>query len=282
MHTEPLRATLNLGANAAARMLTPRSRLPEADATALRTALGALVAQERVAVASATGRDPQDRYTATALLRVSTPSPQFVANVRTLVSTLRRPGVARAMRADLHIDPMGWTLPSSTGLPAGSLLLRGPMPTLRELTAGARPTTPAARPTPTPAAARPVLSELLLVPEGDHVWVVLGANARTQFAAASGAHAAPPAIADVGAVGTSSVVAMLPGLLTEAFRGDTSLLRMIRETLAHGGDAANAPSIGRLRMSESDGLTRVSADFTVPRAVLGLVGQSVQRGLARP
>ncbi len=288
LHAEPLRATLNLGANAAARMITPRSRLLEADATALRTALGALVAQDRVAVASTTSRDPQERYTATALLRLSTPSPQFVANVRTLVGTLRRPGVARAMRADLHIDPMAWTLPPVTGLPAGSLLMRGPMPSLAELSSAVRgpaaATTPATRATPArPApAARPALSELLLVPEGDHVWVVLGANARTQFQAATAAHAAPPAIEDATAAGTSSVVALLPAMLTEAFRNDTSLLRMIREALAHGGEASNAPSLGRLRMTESEGLTHVSADLTVPRAALGLVGQSVQRGLSHP
>jgi len=287
LHAEPLRATLNLAANAVARMITPRTRLPEADATALRTALGALVAQDRVAVAATTHRDAQDRYTSSSLLRVSTPSPQFVANVRTLVTTLRRPAVARAVRADLRIDPMGWTLPSTTGLPAGSLLLRGPMPALSSLLGAFGSTAPtpapaAARPAATPAAARPVLSELLLVPEGDHVWVVLGGNARTQFQAASGAHAAPPAIADAAAAGTSSVVAILPGMLSEVFRGDTSLRRMIDQTIAQGGTAASAPSVGRLRTVERDGITQVSADLAVPRAALGLVGQSVQRGLARP
>lgn len=287
LHAEPLRATLNLGASAAARMVSPRTRLPEADATALRTALGALVAQDRVAVASTTSRDPQERYTSTALLRLSTPSPQFVANVRTLVNTLRRPAVARAMRADLNINPMGWTLPPVTGLPTGSLLLRGPMPSLTELAAAVRSTAPtpaprtatAARPAPP---ARPVLSELLLVPEGDHVWVVLGANARTQFQSASGSHAPPPSIADAAAAGTSSVVAILPSMLTEAFRNDTSLLRMVRDAIAHGGEGATAASVGRLQMSEREGVTHVSADLTVPRSALGLVGQSVQRGLARP
>ncbi|MDO9020459.1 MAG: hypothetical protein Q8S73_41770 [Deltaproteobacteria bacterium] len=288
LHAEPLRATLNLGANAVARMITPRTRLPEADATALRTALGALVAQDRVAVAATTHRDAQDRYTSTSLLRVSTPSPQFVANVRALVTTLRRPAVARAVRADLRIDPMGWTLPPTTGLPAGSLLLRGPMPTLSSLrgafgsTAPAPGTPAAARPGATPAAARPVLSELLLVPEGDHVWVVLGGNARTQFQSASGAHGAPPTIEDATAAGTSSVVAILPGAISELVRDDTTLRRMIDETIAHGGAAASAPSIGRLRTVERDGITQVSVDLAVPRAALGLVGQSVQRGLARP
>jgi hypothetical protein len=307
LHTEPLRATLNLGANAVARMVTPRSRLLEADATALRTALGALVSQERVAVASCTSRDPQDRYNSTALLRVSTPSPQFVANVRALVNTLRRPGVARAVRADLHIDPMLWTVAPTTGLPPGSLLLRGTVPTLRELVGsfgqrlavtpptterpapGARPTpaAPAARPAapgarPAAAAARPAISELLFVPEGDHVWVVLGGNARTQLAAAQAEHAAPPPIADATEAGTSSVMAVRPGVLTEVFRGDTSLLRMIREAIAQGGPAADAASVGRLRLTERDGATHVSAELTVPSAALGLVGQSVRRGLARP
>lgn len=279
LNAEPLRTTLNLGANAAARMLTPRTRVLEADALALRTALGALVAQDRMAVASTTTRDAQDRYTSTALLRLSTPSPQFVANVRSLVNTLRQPGIARAMRADLHIDPMGWTLPLTTGLPAGSLLLRGSLPSLSALTSAVRGV-PA--PTAAPAAPRPTLSELLLVPEGDHVWVLLGGNARTLFAEASGSHAPPPAIADATAPGTTSVVALLPGMLTEVFRSDTSLLRMIREALAHGGAAASLPSIGRLRMSEREGVTHVSGDLTVPSAALGLVGQSVQRGLARP
>lgn len=304
MHTEPLRATLNLAASAAARALTPRTRLVEADATALRTALGALVAQDRVAVATATQRDAQDRYTATALLRLSTPSPQFVANVRALVTTMRRPAVARAINADLHINPMGWTLPPTTGLPAGSLLLRGTVPTrdalmaaLRAQTTAARPgapgvqqAAPGARP-PAPAvrgvvpaapAARPVVSELLLVPEGDHVWVVLGANARTQFAAATAAHPAPPTIPDAAAAGTSSVAAILPNALLEIAHNDPTLGRTIRETLAGAGDAANAPSIGRLRTTEREGVTHVTADLTVPRAALGLVGRSVQRALQRP
>lgn len=290
MHTEPLRATLNLGANAVARVLTPRTRLLEADATALRTALGALVAQDRVAAASTAHRDAQDRYTATALLRVSTPSPQFVANVRTLVTTLRRPGVARALNADLHVNPLAWTLPATTGLPAGSLLVRGTLPSRETLiaalrgpaaaTPAARPATPAARPA-TPAA-RPLISELLLVPEGDHVWVVLGANARTQFAAASGSHPPPPAVPEASAEGVSSVAAILPNALLEAVRDDPTLARTIRDTLGQGGAAANAPAFGRMRTSEREGVTHVTVDFSVPREALGLVGQSVQRAMRRP
>jgi hypothetical protein len=294
MHTEPLRATLNLAASAAARVLTPRTRLVEADASALRTALGALVAQDRVAVATATQRDAQDRYTATALLRLSTPSPQFVANVRSLVMVMRRPAVARAINADLRINPMSWALAPTTGLPPGSLLLRGAMPTRDALlaamraqstttTPAARPGAPAARPaTPAAPAARPVMSELLLVPEGDHVWVVLGANARTQFAAASASHPAPPTVPDATAAGTSSVLAILPNALLELSHNDPSLGRTITATLAQAGDAANAPSVGRLRTTEREGVTHVTVDLTVPRAALGLVGRSVQRALQRP
>ncbi len=291
MHTEPLRATLNLAASAAARVLTPRTRLVEADATALRTALGALVAQDRVAVATATQRDAQDRYTATALLRLSTPSPQFVANVRSLVTAMRRPAVARAINADLHINPMGWVLAPTTGLPAGSLLLRGTMPTRDVLLAAMRAQStaatprvaPAARPaTPATPAARPLVSELLLVPEGDHVWVVLGANARTQFAAATASHPAPPTIPDATAAGTSSVIAVLPNALLELSHNDASLGRTISGTLAQAGDAANAPTIGRMRTTEREGVTHVTVDLTVPRAALGLVGRSMQQALRRP
>ncbi|MBK6535884.1 MAG: hypothetical protein IPF99_42035 [Deltaproteobacteria bacterium] len=77
-------------------------------------------------------------------------------------------------------------------------------------------------------------------------------------------------------------MAILPSMLTEAFRNDTSLLRMVRDAIAHGGEGATAASVGRLQMSEREGVTHVSADLTVPRSALGLVGQSVQRGLARP
>ena len=288
MHPEPLRATLNLAANAAARMVTPHTHLLEADATALRTALGALVAQDRVAVASTHARDPQDRYTATALVRVSTPSPQFVANVRALVNTLRRPGVARAMRADIHVDPMAWTLPPTTGLPAGSLLVRGTMPPLADILVPPHVSMPGGHPTggpphpPVTVPAHPVLSELLLVPEGDHVWVVLSGAARAQYAEAISNHPPPPPIEGATEAGTSSVAVFFPHILEEAARGDASMLRMLRDSLAHGGAATSVGSVARLHLTQNDGITRLAADLLVPRAVLGLVGSTVQRGLGHP
>ncbi len=292
LHTEPLRATLNLAANAAARMLTPRSRLSDADATALRTALGALVAQDRVAVASTHARDAQDRYTATALLRVSTPSPQFVANVRTLVQTLRHPGIARAMRTDVHIDPALWSVPTSRQLPAGSLLVRGELPSLTALVgpgvlpgtaatpASAHPPATAAHPAAAPA--RPVISELLLVPEGDHVWVILAGNALAQYATATANHPAPPAIDGATTPGTASVALFYPRMLEELVRGDSTLLHMVHDALTRNAGAASAGSVGRLRVTERDGATHVGGDLVIPRAVLGLVGETVQRGLGRP
>lgn len=270
---EPFRTSLNIASSAVARTLVPRTRFPiEADANALRTALSALFAQDRVSTAATGGRDPQGRPWQVALFQVTTPAPQFVANVRALVTALKRPGVARAFTADHHMNPMTWLLAPTVGLPPGSLLVRIPGPLG---TAAARPGVPAARPAAT-AANRRWPMEVLLVPDGANVWCVVAGDAKARWQSAQGTHPSVtlPGIDAPGVVGIGGV---FPLIVADAFADeDDRFASMVRETVQRGGAEANAATVMRAGTTLRDGVQHFTFDLEVPRGVLGLLGAAMR------
>lgn len=272
---EPMRATLNLGAMAAARALVPATRVSETESTALHTAVSALFAQDRVGGAAAIGTDEQGRYWNVSLLQLSTPGLQFVANARQLYAACRRPLIARALRADHHIDPMLWSSPATVpGLPRGSLFIRVPpgqwlwSGLVRDLVGDM---------------SRQAM-EVLLVPDGASVWYIVAPDARARYRAAVAQH--PPAVTVPGnpGDGTAAVAALLPIAATLAFPGDAQFRRNLSGLLQRAPDHGETPLTLRVgHAPEGDG-TRITVRAEVPRSVLGIVGQvfNALQGGGRP
>lgn len=278
---EPLRATLNLASSAIARALVPRSRLVEPDRTALRTALASLFAQDRVRVASAAGRDAANHYWNVSLAELTTPPRQFVSNVRELVTALRRFGVARAMRLDKHVDPARWTvLPAlangtvGPGVPAGSLLVRIPPASLRA------PTPPPRPGAPRPAALDNTPIELLFVPDGSRLWVVMAPDARAKLREAMAEHPAPVTVEGADAEGVFGVAAIFPGLVDALLQDETQMLRRWREVTAQSQGSPVATLVTSLR-AEGEAL-HPSAVLSIPASAHALIGRMLNQGNAPP
>lgn len=277
----PFRTTLNVLPDAALRALLPRTRLNATDATALRTALAALTAQENLAVAATAGRDPQGRAWQVAHLQLTTPAAQFVSNVRAVVTQLRRLPVARAVRADQQFDPATVQVLPTTGLPAGSLLVRVPdAPAwLRgELLASRTAAPTAGRAAGARPAGPPV--EILLAPDGPRVWWVVAADARARLRASMGDHPAP--VATEGLLGdvpadVRAVVAVMPSLGPELVRDDARMARLLTEALGRAGADAQTPSVLRVLVQQTGDLRRLRASLEVPQRVLSLVARSFQQ-----
>jgi hypothetical protein len=260
---EPMRATLNLGAMAAARALVPTTRLIEPEGTVLRTAVSALFAQDRVGGAAAVGLDEQGRYWNVSVFQPSQPGLQFVANARQLFSTLRRPLVARALRLDHHIDPMRWTLPTVPGLPRGSLYIRVPpgqwlwSGLVRDLVGDMSQQA----------------MEVLLVPDGASVWYVVAPDALARYRAAAAAHPAPVAVSAPAGEGTVAVAALMPIAASLFFPGDAQFRRNLSGLLQRSADHGATPIAVRAAINPQDNGARGTVRVDVPRSVLGIVGQ---------
>jgi hypothetical protein len=259
---EPLRATVNFAAMAASRSLVPVTRMLPTESTALRTAVSALFAQERAGGAAAVGVDEQGRYWNVSLLELSTPGMQFVANARALVAALRRPLVARAIRADHQIDPLRWLLPVVPGLPRGAMLVR--IPPGQFLWSGL---------------VRDIAGdmsrqqmEVLLVPDGARVWYVVAPDAVARYRAAAATHEAPVTVASPAGEDVA-VAALLPIAASLFFPGDVQFRRNLAGLLQRSPDHGATPLAVRLGLGpQGDGM-RVRARVDVPRSVLGIVGQ---------
>lgn len=277
----PFRTTLNVLPDVALRALLPRTRLNATDATALRTALAALTAQENLAVAATAGRDPQGRAWQVAHLQLTTPAAQFVANVRAVVTQLRRLPIARAVRADQQFDPATVQVLPVTGLPAGSLLVRVPdAPAwLRGELLASRPAASAPATAVRGAAAGPPV-EILLAPDGPRVWWVVAADARARLRASMGDHPAP--VATEGLLGdvpadVRAVVAVMPSLGPELVRGDARMARLLTDALGRAGADAQTPSVLRVLVQQTADVRRLRASLEVPQRVLSLVARSFQQ-----
>ncbi len=272
----PYRATLNFMATVAARVIVGTHRIADADSNALRTALSSLVAQENASGATSAGRDERTGYWTVSLVQTSTPPMQLIANVRAMVTAVRRPGVQRAILAEHGVNTTAWTVVASRALPAGSLLVRIPPPPARPT----RPLTlvPTAR---TPAAPPPPTMELFLVPDGQTWWCVFASNARERLAAARAQHPAPIATEAAAPEGTVGVAALFPSLVAEALRGDPRLAQMVAQGIARGGDGARAPTIVRVAQSTEGEIARLRGSLEAPRSALSLVGQLLRQQTRR-
>lgn len=280
--TEPFRPSLNLLVSAVSRMLIPTTRVPPADATALRTALTSVFAVNRVTTASAAGQDAQRHAWNVTAYQSDIPASQYVSNVRNLFTALRRPAVARAIRADLHVDPMTFRIATAAGMPAGTLLVQMPAPPRGAAASGASDDNPL-------AFLRRMLNasdsafELLLVPDGNTVWSVSAADARARYREARANHPPPPEVPGLQDEGVVAAGAFLPlGLAHSIARFDESMGRNLERMIAQTPGGGNAPIVVRALAQTREGMQHFTGEAIIPNAALGMVGRGLNQGSAPP
>lgn len=258
----PLRPELELVGPVVARLLVPNLALPPADATALRTALTGFFqvpGYNRFQSAVSTGHAQDNTQWTVATYALDAPATPTVASFRTLVTALKRPAVARAIRTEWHIDPATLRTPPTTGLPAGSLLVVMPVPA----TADRR--------------VREALQvntqfEVLLVPDGNNLWMAYGANVLARYREARAPHAAPMAIPGLTADGVVLGGATLPMALARLVsRIDPQMGRAVErgfQTAPNG----NAPITGFVTARANGVGADIAGDLVIPDTVLGAIG----------
>jgi hypothetical protein len=250
-------------------VLTEGMTLPPADLTAVRTAAAGLfrsVTYDRFQAAGSTGVGANGGSWTVAVYQLDTASAPLVAQLRNVVATLRRPAVARAINTAWHVNPATLQTPAPTGLPAGSYVVRFPVPANL------------------PAAARASLGlgtgtaiEVVAVPEGNTFWMAYGVDARARLAEARAAHPAPFELRGVADEGVLYAGAVLPlGLASFLSRVDPQIGRTIERAIQRS-PAGNAPMTFFARARpEGDGAA-FTGDFTIPNGVLGLVGATLRQ-----
>jgi hypothetical protein len=263
---EPFRPELDLLASVATRMLLPNARLAPVDLTAVRTAFTnvARLGFNRWTSAAATGTTTTGADWHVGVYQLDAPAAAVVANVRATLTALRRPAVARAINAEWHVNPTTVRTPPTTGLPPGSLFVQVPLPASL------------------PRQTRDLFGagntyEVLLVPDGNTLWAVSGADARTRYREARAAHAPAVEIAGIGDEGVLGAAVVFPlGIGRLLSRIDPQMGRTLERALqsARGG---NSPlSIFVRTRAEGEGAT-LSGDLSVPNGVLGAIGGSFRQ-----
>jgi hypothetical protein len=272
---DPLRPTLHMLADLVTGLILGDAAIPGGEGTALHTAISGLLAQDQVAAAAATGWDDQGHHWTVSQVRLTTPPPQLVANVRTLLAALQRPAVVRAARSRLQVDLARVRVVPGTAaapVPAGGLLLSIPDEVVVSPSGPVAPTRPAARPSrpgarPAPAA----VTEVLLVPEGATLWISWGHDARGHLRAAQGPHPAPVVIpAQDGMFGALALVpAAIPALVQ---REDPTFARSLREAFQGAPDHGATPVVLYVTQTTANGTTHLGSLLRIPGAALTAVG----------
>ena len=257
-----LRPELDLVGPVVARLLVPNLPLPPADATALRAALAGFFrapGYNRFQSAVSSGHAQDNTQWTVATYALDAPATPTVASFRALVTALKRPAVARAVRTEWHIDPATVRTPPTTGLPAGSLMVVMPVPATVE------------------RSVREALQvnnqfEMLLVPDGNNLWMAYGANVLARYREARAPHAAPMAIPGLTADGVVLGGATLPMALARLVsRIDPQMGRAVArgfQTAPNG----NAPLTGFVTARANGAGAAIAGDLVIPDTVLGAVG----------
>lgn len=269
------------------RLLAASGALPAADVEALRTALAnALRLRETAGVGSA-AYDSRGAMVVVGVTRFADENAalEVVGAVKTLVTTLRRPAIKRALDQllaeanedhPLHVADFR-DLPTR-GLPRGSFGLR--TPTLDALVAGlgldrnvaeaaavatAETAAPApsrsGRPAPAPTA------EVLYVPQGRDVYVVAARDARAAFQAALAGTAAPIDPSTFASDDAAIAIAVFPGHYRVAADDGTSV--SLGSQL--GADVEGARVDLRMFGLDREGGARFELEMVLDRASLSAV-----------
>lgn len=266
---QALRPEWDLAGAFAPSLFTEGMTLPPADVTAIRNAVSALfrsVQYDRFQAAGSTGVGANGGSWTVAVYQLDAPGAPLVAQLRTAVAALRRPAVARAVNTAWHLNPATLQTPPTTGLPAGSYVVRFPVPA--NLPANAR--------TPLGLGTANAL-ELVAVPEGNTFWMAYGVDARARLAEARAAHPAPFELRGVADEGVLYAGALLPtGLASLLSRVDPQIGRTIEGAIRRS-PAGNAPMTFFARARAEGAGANFTGDFTIPNGVLGLVGATLRQ-----
>lgn len=258
----PLRPELDLAGPVVARLLVPNLALPPADGVALRAALAGFFrapGYNRFQSAVSSGHAQDNTQWTLATYALDAPAAPTVTSFRTLVTALKRPAVARAIRTEWHLDPATVRTPPTPGLPAGSLMVVMPVPATVE------------------RSVRDALQvgnqfEMLLVPDGNNLWMAYGANVLARYRAARAPHAAPPAPAGLTADGVVMAGATEPMAIARMVsRIDPQMGRAVERGLQTAPNG-NAPLSGFVTARANGAGAALAGDFVVPDTVLGAVG----------
>ncbi|MFO0603378.1 MAG: hypothetical protein U0324_09405 [Polyangiales bacterium] len=250
-------------------LLLEGTTLPAADQTAVRSAVDAFfraTPHDRFQVAVGAGPAAGGGSWTVGVYQLDAPAAVYVTQLRTVVATLRRPAVARAINASLHVNPATLLTPPPAGLPAGSYIVRIPVPAS------------------VPANARASLGlgtatalEIAAVPEGNTLWVAYGVDARARLIEARRPHPAAFELRGLAEPGVLYGGAILPtGLANLASRYDPQVGRNLERAIQRT-PGANAPLTFFARARQEGAGATFTGDFTVPTGVLGLVGASLRQ-----
>lgn len=258
-----LRPELDLVGPVLARLLTPASaHLPAADVTALRNAITTafrMPGYNRVVSAGSSSVAADNTRWTLATYQLDAPAAPSVTSFRGLLTALRRPAIARYANTELHLNPATIRTPPTPGLPAGTLhaiipIPAGGTPDLRQMfRTGAQ-------------------LEVLLVPDGNNLWVGYGANVLAHYREARANHASPVEIPGLTADHVVFAGTTLPmGIAHLISQIDPQMGRAVERGFQNTPNG-NAPLTFTVTAQQGAHGASTAGDFVIPDSVLHAVG----------
>jgi hypothetical protein len=256
-----------LGPALAHLFVTPELRLPPADATALRStflSMFNITGLDRVSTACTGNARPDGAGWNLCVANTDVAATSFIPQVRNLVAALRRPAIVRYFQREIHINTATLRTPPTTGLPVGSYFVQVPIPATVE--ASVRATWQLGN-----------MFEVLMVPEGNTLWVGYGVDAIAHYREARAAHPPPAEIPNLTAEGVVAAASFSPaGLSRMISRLDADLGRNIERGLQRA-NAGNAMFSTYYRVRSDGNGAVLSGEFNIPDAVLQAVGAMLRQ-----
>lgn len=290
------------------RVVQSEGSLPPGDVTALRQAIETVITPQRATVAVTSGANDQGDswFVGTYQFETDSQVSNWVTGVRSLVSVLRRPAVARWFRTSSLRQLLGLSdlrdlrdLPTR-GLPAGAYAFQ--MPSWNEIievqsqnfgkmfrslfglpTASATSTPSAASQVPSSGQAnrgnartRRALTQVILVPNGNNLLVVLGPDARALFTRVQNNNTPGIEAQFLQPQGAALVQALVPARLPAAMRTRSpNEATTLARAIARMPDQGRTPITFRVGSTEVDNLTRYTFDIEVRRETLAGIGTTI-------
>ena len=258
-----LRPELDLLAPVITRLVAPpTSHLAPADVTALRNAINGVFHipgyDHFVTAAASNVAQDNTRWTITTY-QLDAPAAQSVTAYRALLTALRRPAIARYVNTELHINPATIRTPATPGLPAGTL--------------HAVITIPATAPEALRQALRAGSQfELLLVPDGNNLWIGYGSNVLAHYREARANHPPPGEIPNLTADNVVLAGITMPvGLAHLIGQFDPGMGRAVERGFQSTPNG-NSPMSFSMTARQGDQGAELAGEFVIPDPVLRAIG----------
>lgn len=264
-----MRPELDLLAPVVTRLVAPASsHLAPADVTALRNVIHGVLHipgyDHFVTAAASNVAQDNTRWTLTTY-QLDAPAAQSVTAYRALLTALRRPAIARYVNTELHINPATIRTPATPGLPAGTLRAVLPIPATA------------------PEALRQALRsgsqfELLLVPDGNNLWIGYGANVLAHYREARANHPPPGEIPNLTADNVVFAGITMPvGIAHLIGQFDPGMGRAVERGFQSTPNG-NAPLSFSVTARQGDQGAELAGEFVMPDTVLRAIGGMFRQG----